>query len=469
MGFPPKTFLLLLALLWMAAPAHAQEAAPKSRAEIALSFAPVVKKVSPAVVNIYTRATVRRVRSPFMDDPLFRHFFGDAFPGGLTRERAQHSLGSGVIVSADGEVVTNNHLVEGSQKVTVALADRREFEAEVVSADPRTDIAILRMNAPGVRFPKLDLADSDAVAVGDLCLAVGNPFGVGQTVSLGIVSAVARAAAVHAGDVNYFIQTDAAINPGNSGGALVSAGGKLIGVPSAIYSRDGGSIGIGFAIPSNLVRAVLASVGKEGRVVRGWTGIAAQTLTSGLARSIGMSRPGGVIVKKLHPASPAKEAGLRPGDVILAVNDHSIDDREAFLFRQATASVGTEMNLRIWRENGEDEIYFRLIAAPENPPRRERLLQGRQPLAGVHVANLSPALAQELGLEDDSSGVIVLKVDRPSPAAALGVRRGDLVLEVNGKRVTSVARLEGLIAPSARGWRITLARRGAAITVVVGP
>ncbi len=320
-------FLALFALV--AAPTFAQEA-PRSKADIAFSFAPVVKKVSPAVVNIYTRATVRGVESPFMNDPVFRQFFGNNLPGGLSRERAQNSLGSGVIIGREGLVVTNNHLVESADQVTVALSDRREFEADVVTKDPRSDLAILRLRAKGETFSTLDFADSDTVQVGDLVLAIGNPFGVGQTVSMGIVSAVARSAALHQGEVNYFIQTDAAINPGNSGGALVSADGKLIGIPSAIYSQGGGSIGIGFAIPSNLVRAVQASVGKEGKIIRGWTGINGQTLNAEIARSLGLARPGGVIVKSLHAASPAKEAGLQAGDVIRTLNGREVEDNDAF-------------------------------------------------------------------------------------------------------------------------------------------
>jgi serine protease Do len=459
--------LPLLLLLVLTVPAFAQEV-PQSKAQIATSFAPVVRKVSPAVVNIYTRMVTHQTNNPLFNDPIFRKFFGNAMPG-VTRERLQNSLGSGVIIGKDGLVVTNNHLIDNAQQVTVALSDKREFEADVVSSDARTDLAVLRLKTKGESFPTLELADSDNVQVGDLVLAVGNPFGVGQTVTMGIVSATARSAAVRSGDVNYFIQTDAAINPGNSGGALVSADGRLIGIPSAIYSRDGGSVGIGFAIPSNLVRAVQASVGSTGKITRGWSGIYAQTITTEIARSLGLGRAGGIIVKSFHPSSPAKAAGLKVGDVIRSMNGRELEDTDAFNFRLATASLGSDVVLHVLRKGDERDITFTLGGAPESTPRQERLLQGRQPLAGVHVANLSPALANELDLNDDAKGVIVLKVDDGSVAESLGVQRGDIVLGVNNREVKTVEQLQNALAPSDKGWRITLARGGMAISISVGP
>jgi serine protease Do len=462
-----KFLPIFLAAVLCAVPAFAEEA-PRTKAEAVLSLAPVVKKASPAVVNIYTRAVVRGVDSPLMADPFFRQFFGDTLPGGLSRERVQSSLGSGVIVSHDGMVVTNSHVVEGAQQVTVALSDKREFEAEVLSSDARSDLAILRLKAHGEVFPTLELADSDSVQVGDLVLAIGNPFGVGQTVTMGIVSAVARSTAVKAGDVNYFIQTDAAINPGNSGGALVGADGKLIGIPSAIYSRDGGSIGIGFAVPSNLLRAVVESVGKEGKVLRGWTGVYTQTLTSEIAKSIGIDRPGGVIVKQLHPLSPAKEAGLKAGDVIRSINGKEIEDEEGFRFRLATAAIGDKLVLEGLRKGEKLTVAFEMKAAPENADKSEKTLTGRQPLEGARVANMSPAVAQELNLDDSEEGVIIVKVKQPSIASGLGVRPGDRVAAVNGKPVRNVKELEAALSTQ-QGWRITLMRGDTALTLMVGP
>jgi Do/DeqQ family serine protease len=461
--------LLLIAVLF-SLPAWAEEP-PRTKGEMASSFAPVVKKVAPAVVNIYTRTLVRGIASPFMNDPFFRQFFGESFPGGgIPVERIQSSLGSGVIVSPEGLVVTNNHVVANAEEVTVVLSDRREFEADVVSKDARTDLAMLRLRAKGETFPTLSFADSDEVEVGDLVLAIGNPFGVGQTVSMGIVSATARTGVTRGSDVNYFIQTDAAINPGNSGGALVSSEGRLVGIPSAIYSRDGGSIGIGFAIPSNLVKAVLASVGKEGKITRGWTGVYTQTLTSELAKSVGLDRAGGVIVKRLHSESPAKKAGIAVGDVLRAVNGKSVEDEEAFRFRLATTPVGSPLVLQVLKKGQKEpkDIEFKLSAPPDTD-HKEKKLEGRQPLAGAYVANLSPALAEELNLPDDAEGVIVMKVDRRSAAANLGITRGDVIVRVNRKEVANVKELEKALIPTDQGWNIQLARGNAALTLMVGP
>jgi Do/DeqQ family serine protease len=460
--------ILFLLVVFFALPALAQEP-PRTQAEMSSSFAPVVKKVSPAVVNIYTRTRVHGIASPFMNDPFFRQFFGEAFPGGgIPRERIQSSLGSGVIVAPEGMVVTNNHVVSNAEEVIVVLSDRREFEADVVSKDSRTDLALLRLRVKNEKFPTISFADSDEAQVGDLVLAIGNPFGVGQTVSMGIISATARSAVTRNSDVNYFIQTDAAINPGNSGGALVSADGRLVGIPSTIYSRDGGSIGIGFAIPSNLVKAVLSSVGKEGKITRGWTGIYTQTLTSELAKSVNLDRAGGVIVKRLHSDSPAKKVGLTVGDVIRAVNGKEVEDEEAFRFRLATSPVGQPLVLDVLQKGQKKEIKFNL-STPPDIKQEAVLLEGRQPLAGASVADLSPALAEELNMEEDAQGVIVMKVERRSAAGNLGIARGDIIVSVNGKSVTNVKELEKALIPSDRGWSLHISRGNASLTLMVGP
>lgn len=448
---------------------HAQEAAqpPHSRAEIALSFAPIVKKVSPAVVNIYTRKLVRQRVNPFMADPFFQQFFGDDFPSGLTRERMQNSLGSGVIVREDGLVVTNNHVIDGADQVIVVLSDRREFDAEVITSDKRTDIAVLRMKTKGERFPTLTFMDSDEVQAGDLVLAIGNPFGVGQTVTMGIVSAVARQAEVRNSDVNYFIQTDAAINPGNSGGALVAGDGRLVGVPSAIYSKDGGSLGIGFAIPSNLVKAVLASVKSDGKIERAWLGLSGQSVTAELARSLGIPRPSGVVIKTMHPDSPARRAGLRVGDIIQSINDHEVADEESLRFRIATAPIGSVLNFKVLRNSEPATAAVTLIAAPENPPRQETLMKGEHPLAGVKVANLSPALDQELGLSDEAQGVIILGVATNSPARQLGLQGGDIIQALDGHPVATVEELQNALGGARTSWRITVRRGDQVVTLSV--
>ncbi|MDA0240497.1 MAG: trypsin-like peptidase domain-containing protein, partial [Proteobacteria bacterium] len=321
-------------LIGLTGPASAQKRIPSSQSDIQLSFAPLVKRVAPAVVNIFTTKTVtaRRV-SPLFDDPFFRRFFGENFAG-PRRQRKENSLGSGVIVRPDGMIITNHHVIQGADEITVILADRREFKAVIVGSDERTDLAVLRIDTGGRSLPHLTFRDSDDLEVGDLVLAIGNPFGVGQTVTSGIVSALARTQ-VGINDLNFFIQTDAAINPGNSGGALVTMDGKLVGVNSAIYSRSGGSIGIGFAIPANMVQTVMTGL-TGGQLVRPWLGGAGQAVTSDIANSIGLDRPVGVLINSLYPNGPATRAGLAIGDVVLAVNDREVNDPEALRFRIAS-------------------------------------------------------------------------------------------------------------------------------------
>ncbi|HYD31469.1 MAG TPA: Do family serine endopeptidase, partial [Azospirillaceae bacterium] len=395
---------------------------PESRQQITLSFAPLVHQAAPAVVNVYTRKVVREQNplAPLFADPFFQRFFGDAMPPGMNRERVQNSLGSGVIVRPDGLIVTNDHVVKGSDAITVVLADRREFEATVVSTDSRTDLALLRIDAGGQRLPYLELRDSDEVEVGDLVLAIGNPFGVGQTVTSGIVSAVARTASGIT-DYNFFIQTDAAINPGNSGGALVGMDGRLVGINTAIYSRSGGSLGIGFAIPANMVRTVVEAVASGGRVVRPWLGVSGQSVTADMAHALGLPRPAGVLINGIEEASPAGQAGLKTGDVVTAVNGREVDDPEAMRFRIATLPVGGQAALSVMRGGQTRELSFGLIAPPETPARDTTELKGRHPMGGATVANLSPALAEEIRFEGTARGVVVLAVERGSAAGQVGL------------------------------------------------
>ena len=372
-----------------------EKVVPQSSEEVMLSFAPVVKKASPAVVNIFSKRTVetRGFKSPLFADPLFKRFFGDRFGGGK-RRRVERSLGSGVIVDANGLVVTNHHVIAGATEIRVVLSDRREYDAIIVISDQRTDLALLSIDPSDDPLPTLAFKDSDNVEVGDLVLALGNPFGVGQTVTSGIVSALGRTQ-VDITDFSSFIQTDAAINPGNSGGALVTLDGKLIGINTAIFSKSGGSIGIGFAIPSNMVRTVVAAA-ETGRLVRAWVGLAGQSLTADLAEGLGIERPGGVVVNKVFPEGPAAAAGLVPGDVILSFSGQDVSDLEALRFRVATAQLGDVGQLEVMRDGALFQARLPLEAPPEVPPRNPQLLKGPHPLAGALIASLSPALSEEL-------------------------------------------------------------------------
>jgi serine protease Do len=446
-------------MLGAAGVASAQDkAVPASRAEVMLSFAPVVKRVAPAVVNIYARRVVRqRAISPLFDDPFFRRFFGESFGG--QRQQVQNSLGSGVIVDESGLVVTNHHVIGGASEITVVLSDRREFAAEVAIDDERSDLTVLRIDPEAEKLPVIPLKDSDQVEVGDLVLAIGNPFGVGQTVTSGIVSALARTQ-VDISDFNSFIQTDAAINPGNSGGALVTLDGKLIGINTAIYSRTGGSIGIGFAVPSNMVRTVIASARSGEGIMRPWLGLFGQSVTADLAEGVGLDKPRGVIVSQIYPGGPADRAGLKLGDVIVAVDGRPVHDMDALEFRIATGELGGTASLEVWRKRASLSLTVPLAVAPETPPRNITQLRERHPLAGATVANLSPALAEELELNGAWHGIIVTEIARGSPAQRFGFRPGDIIVTINQQEVTEVRELEQTLVQASGRWSVTFSRDG---------
>ncbi len=459
------TALLVLVLAELASlpPGLAQERrVPSSLAELKLSYAPVVQRVTPAVVNVYAAKVIEN-RNPLLEDPLFRRFFGQ----GLPREQVQRSLGSGVIVDSSGLVVTNNHVIEGASEVKVSLADKREFEAQLVLKDARSDLAVLRIKNGRERFPVVELGDSDALQVGDVVLAIGNPFGVGQTVTHGIVSAVARTQ-VGITDYQFFIQTDAAINPGNSGGALVDVNGKLIGINTAIFSRSGGSQGIGFAIPANMVRVVIASAKTGGSVVRRpWLGAKLQAITPDIAENLGLKRPAGALVANVTSGSPAAKAGLRSGDVINAVDGQQVDDPNAFEYRFATKPLGGKARVDLIRGGRELEATVALETAPE-APLDEITIRSRSPFLGAKVANLSPALAEELKLDPATDGVVVLGVSDGSIAQNLGFQRGDVVLAVNNEKIARTRDLERITNKASRLWRVTILRDGQQVSVVFG-
>jgi Do/DeqQ family serine protease len=418
----------------------------------------LVRRVAPAVVNIYAKSYRRAERSPLFADPLFERYFGDIFPESARPPR--NSLGSGVIVRMDGLIVTNNHVIEGADEIIVILSDRREFAATVLRTDARTDLAILQIEPPkGERLPFLELGDSDALEVGDLVLAIGNPFGVGQTVTSGIVSALGRTA-VDVSDYQSFIQTDAAINPGNSGGALVSMDGRLAGINTMIFTRTGASSGVGFAIPADLVATVVSGVTTGDRLVRLWLGAKGQDMTAELAQTLGMARPVGVLINSVHPSGPAAEAGVRLGDVIFAVDGHEVVDAQALRYRIATHAAGEEARLSVFRKGEELTLVAPLSPAPEDPPRHETELAGQHPMAGATIANLSPALAEELsGMGVPDSGVIVMAIRRASAAALVRFRPGDVVVAINGEDVSRVRDVQRLLERQRREWRITV-RRG---------
>src|SRR3984893_17655269 len=383
---------LLLGLVLSAVPASAEppRQTPQTQSETLLSFAPVVKKAQPAVVNVYASRTDKRPRNPLFDDPIFRRFFGEggnSRPGGPTAR----SLGSGVLVDASGLVVTNYHVIEGMTDVRVALADRREFDAGIVLRDQRTDLVVLRLKG-GENFPVMELGNSDALEVGDFVLAIGNPFGVGQTVTQGITSALARTQ-VGISDYGFFIQTDAAINPGNSGGALVDMRARLVGINSAIFSQTGSSIGIGFAIPVNMVKIVIAAAKGGGHAVRRpWLGASLQTVSKEIADSLGLERPTGALIADLSAGGPAAEAGLRRGDLITGIDGQIVEDPEGLGYRLGTKPVGGIASVTLLRGGTQSTAAIKLIPAPEMPARDPIKLTDSSPFSGMTVINLSPAV-----------------------------------------------------------------------------
>lgn len=441
-----------------------RKAPPASKAEMSLSFSPIVKAAAPAVVNVYaTQKQQSRARNPFEGDPFFERFFG-----GLAQpERARQSVGSGVIVAKDGIVVTNHHVIEGMTEIKVALPDRREFEAEIKLRDPKTDLAVLHIKSSET-FPFLDLGDSDKLEVGDLVLAIGNPFGVGQTVTQGIVSALARTQ-VGVSDYQFFIQTDAAINPGNSGGALVDMQGRVIGINTAIFSKSGGSHGIGFAIPANMVRAVMESARNGGGVVRRpWFGASLQPVTSELAETLSMTRPVGALVAGVVAGGPAEQAGIRRLDVITAVDGVEIEDPDGFGYRFATKQLGGSVKLTILRAGKKQDVSLKLIAAPEVPARNPVKVGANSPFQGITAINISPAVKEELSLSGIDSGVVVGEIEPGSSAEQVGFQKSDVIIAINGQRIEETGALDRVAKTRNYLWRVTFNRGGQTFTTALG-
>ena len=414
--------------------------APRDAGAMKSSFAPVVREAAPAVVNISARG-VQQVRDPFW---------------GLPGQRQTGSIGSGVIVRADGVVVTNNHVIENMQQIRVTLNDRREYAAKVLLADSRSDIAVLQLEGVEGALPVLRIDDQEEQQIGDLVLAIGNPFGVGQTVTTGIVSALNRTE-TGISDSGSFIQTDAAINPGNSGGALVDMDGDLIGINTAIFSRTGSSTGVGFAVPATMVKRVVDSaIGGAKAVVRPWLGVKGDTVSADIARSLGLARPQGLIITEVYPQGPGARAGLEQGDVITAIDGAEINDQGGLNFRVGTKSPNDTVAVTILRDGKTQTINARVSALPGVADPGQGTTVGQGALAGLQGVALNPALADRLGGDPFTSGVVVTGVQRNSLAARIGLRPNDLIVQIEGRPATSVAAL----ARAQRGTELTIVRGG---------
>ncbi len=468
MRFAPLRLAAIAASLLLGlvgAQAQTQRVVPESKVQVQLSFAPVVRQTSNAVVNVYASRSERRQNAAM--EEFFRRFFGEGGGQGVPPGRSQTSLGSGVIVDPSGLVITNNHVIENMNEVKVALADRREFEADIVLRDPRTDLAVLRLkNASNLQY--VEFGDPEALQVGDLVLAIGNPFGVGQTVTQGIVSALARTQ-VGVTDYQFFIQTDAAINPGNSGGALIDMSGRLVGINTAIYSRSGGNIGIGFAIPSSMARVVLASAkGGSSHVVRPWLGARLQAVDGEIATSLGLERPTGVLITSVYDKGPAVDAGLKRGDAILAVDGQPVDNPDAFGYRFTLKGTQGHAPLTILRGGKQTTVQVKLLPPPEIPPRDPVRVRSRTPLAGATLVNMSPAVAEEMQVDISDDGVVVADLDEQSVAASVGFQKGDQIVAVNGERLATTKDADRMLNRSGSYWEITINRGGRVFTTVLG-
>jgi Do/DeqQ family serine protease len=428
----------------------AESVVPQSQEQIHLSFAPLVKAASPAVVNVYTAKNVKSRVTP-MEQLLY---------GVPAQGSVQNSLGSGVIVGSDGIIVTNNHVIQGADSFRIVLSDRREYAAELLLADERTDLAVLKIDTGAERLPTLSFADTRAVQVGDLVLAIGNPFGVGQTVTNGIISATARTD-VGVSDYSFFLQTDAAVNPGNSGGALINTKGELVGVNTAIYSRTGGSVGIGFAIPSEMVKRVVDAAVNSGTFVRPWLGLAAQSVSYDIAKTQGLTRPVGVIVTEVYPDGPAANAGLRRGDLVTAIDDREVFDEKGLKFLAAVRNPGETAKLTVLRAGNAQTINVQLEPPPGATEADVVLLSGASIFNGARVIELSPRLAEENGLDPFSkgSGIYVHSVTRGTISRNY-FQPGDIIRAVNGKTTKSVKDLESVVAKGGREWQIEIERNG---------
>lgn len=444
----------LIVAFWAGLGSISAQTVPQSAVQMTLSFAPVVKRSAPSVVNIYASRVTQSHLSPFANDPFFSQFFNS----GPSRPRVERSLGSGVIVTQSGLVVSNHHVVEGASDIRVVLTDRREFEGTVVLADKDLDIAMIQLSGADA-LPALPFADSDAAEVGDLVLAIGNPFGVGQTVSSGIISGLARSGSAVTGGVGSYIQTDAPTNPGNSGGALVDMAGRLVGINTSILSRSGGSNGIGFAIPSNLVaQFVVQAEQGNSRFVRAWSGLIAQPVDEAVSEALGMPVPEGVLIAALHPMSPFLAAGLTVGDVVIAVDGRPVLSPADLDYRMSTLTVGARTAVTALRQNELISLDLGLISAPDVPAADEARLASQSALDGLVVANANPALIDEYGLPLMTTGVVVL--DAVGAARRLRLQRGDRIVDIDGTDIPDTQTARDIARQTRGSWTATIERDG---------
>jgi len=445
----------------------ARNEAPVSLGQFANGFSSVLKPVLPAVVNIHSSKVVKPHPDgmmPFFNDPFFQQFFGNQFGQQQMRPEREQSLGSGVIITSDGTILTNNHVIDGATDIEVQLSDKREFKAKLVGTDPRTDVAVLKIDATGL--PTLAIGDSSKLQVGDVVFAVGDPFAVGETATMGIVSATGRSGL---GIENYedFIQTDAAINPGNSGGAMVDLHGNLIGINTAIATGGGeGNVGIGFAIPIDMARSVADQLVAHGKVVRGYLGLIPQDVSPEIAKQFGLSGPGGALIGDVSPNSPASKAGLKRGDVILKLNGEPVSSANDLRLRISQTPPGTNVKLQISRDGKTQDVNVDLGEFPEKEANATPGESGGGGLQGVNVQDLTPDLAQQLNLPAGIHGVVVSDVDPASPAAA-DLQRGDIIQEVNHKPISNVDQYKQAVSAAGSQAVLLLVNRGGVTQYVV--
>jgi len=440
-------------------------------------FVPIVKAVSPAVVNISTTRIIKQQQgqapSPFADDPFFRHFFGDEFFRRFNgpRKRQESALGSGVIVDPKGYIITNNHVIEKADKIKVVLSDDREYDGKVIGTDPKTDLAVIKIDAKDL--PSVAWGDSDKLEVGEYVLAIGNPFGLNQTITMGIVSAIGRAN-VGIADYEDFIQTDAAINPGNSGGALVNVSGQLVGVNTAIFSRSGGYMGIGFAVPSNMAKSVMDSLVKTGKVTRGWLGVSIQKLNKDLAKQFDLPDSKGALVGEVMEDTPAEAAGIEAGDVIIKFNGKDVDDPTSLRNIVADTPINKKVDVVVIRDGKKKTLTVKTGEQPKDMAKVGPSDEGDEDqasgLAGFEVRDLTPAIARELGIKN-IAGVVVSSVESGSQAQQAGLQRGDVILSVNRKIVNSVADFNAVTGKIGKDDSILLRvnRRGGKVFIIIKP